>query len=160
MVIRQKFDNAAYPSLFTNSVIRDYEHKQNKRARKNKNKKMSALYHLIFLKLRKNQFWWGFQIVHKMSLQLNDSCQSSINSPTKSFKWLFSGSLRKFKGFFLKDNNPYPACEICEGTCVCDETYVGETIRNVDIRWNEHQDIREESEPAKHLRENLNHTLK
>ena len=31
MLIRQKFDNAGYPSSFTNSVIRDYEHKQNKR---------------------------------------------------------------------------------------------------------------------------------
>ena len=31
ILIRQKFDNAGYPSPFTNSVIRDYEHKQNKR---------------------------------------------------------------------------------------------------------------------------------
>ena len=41
-----------------------------------------------------------------------------------------------------------------------DETYIGETIRNVDIRWNEHEDIGKESEPAKHLRENLNHKFK
>ena len=56
----------------------------------------------------------------------------------------------------MKDKNPYPACQIYKGTCVCDETYIGETIRNVDIRWNEHEDIRKKSEPAKHLRENLN----
>ena len=31
MLICQKFDNAGYPSPFTNSVIRDYEHKQNKK---------------------------------------------------------------------------------------------------------------------------------
>ena len=31
MLIRQTFDNAGYPSPFTNSVLRDYEHKQNKR---------------------------------------------------------------------------------------------------------------------------------
>ena len=31
MLIRQKFDKVGYPSPFTNSVIRDYEHKQNKR---------------------------------------------------------------------------------------------------------------------------------
>ena len=30
-LIRQRFDNAGYSSPFTNSVIRDYEHKQNKR---------------------------------------------------------------------------------------------------------------------------------
>ena len=39
---------------------------------------------------------------------------------------------------------------------ICDETYIGETIGNADILWNEHEDIRKESEPAKHLRENLN----
>ena len=44
--------------------------------------------------------------------------------------------------------------------CVCDDTYIGETIRNVDIWWNEHEDIRKESEPAKHLRKNLNHKFK
>ena len=31
MLIRQKFDNAGYPALFTNGVIRDYEHNQNRR---------------------------------------------------------------------------------------------------------------------------------
>ena len=31
MLICQKFDNAGYPSPFTNSVIIDYERKQNKR---------------------------------------------------------------------------------------------------------------------------------
>ena len=30
-VIRQKFNNAGYPSPFTNSAIRDYVHKQKKR---------------------------------------------------------------------------------------------------------------------------------
>ena len=30
MLICQKFDNAVYVSPFRNSVIRDYEHKQNK----------------------------------------------------------------------------------------------------------------------------------
>ena len=44
--------------------------------------------------------------------------------------------------------------------CVCDETYIGETIRNVDKRWNEHEDMHKESEPAKHLREYLNHKFK
>ena len=49
---------------------------------------------------------------------------------------------------------------IYKGTCVCDQTYIGETIRNVDIRGKEHEDITKEPEPAKHLRENLNHKFK
>ena len=31
MLNRQKFENAVYPLPFTNGVIRDYEHKQNRR---------------------------------------------------------------------------------------------------------------------------------
>ena len=74
---------------------------------------------------------------------------SSINLPTKGFKWLLNGSLRKLKSlFFLKDKNPYPACQTYIGTRVCDETYVGKTIRSVDIRWNEHEDIRKDSDHA------------
>ena len=41
--------------------------------------------------------------------------------------------------------------------CLWGETHIGETIWNVDTRWNEHEDIRKEPELAKHLRENLNH---
>ena len=76
---------------------------------------------------------------------INQKFQVTIKWTTKKIKSLFS----------LKNKNPYPACQIYKGTCVCDETYIGETIWNVDIRWNEHDDIRKESEPAKHLRENL-----
>ena len=73
-----------------------------------------------------------------------------------TIKWI----TEKIKSLFsLKEKNPYPACQIYNGTCVCDKTYIGETIRNVNIRWNEHEDICNESEHAKHLRENQNHTF-
>jgi len=39
----------------------------------------------------------------------------------------------------LKDKNPYPACKIYEGTYVCGANYVGETIRNVVMRWQKHE---------------------
>jgi len=71
-----------------------------------------------------------------------------------AIKWI----TRKVKSLFpLKDKNPYPSCQIYEGTCVCGETYVGETKRNVEVRWREHNDIRKDSEPAKHLRDNPTH---
>ena len=80
----------------------------------------------------------------------NQKFQVTIKWISKKVKSLFS----------LKDKNPYTACQIYKGTCVCDETYIGDTIRNVDIRRNEDVDIRKESESAKHLRENLNHKFK
>ena len=51
-------------------------------------------------------------------------------------------------------------CQIYEGVRVCKETYIGERIWNIGIRWNEHEDIRKQSEPEKYLRENLNHKFK
>ena len=80
----------------------------------------------------------------------NQKFQVTIKWITKKVKSLFT----------LKDKNPYPTSQIYKETCVCDETYIGETIRNVDIRWNEHEDIPKESEPAKHLGKNLNHKFK
>ena len=74
-----------------------------------------------------------------------------------TIKWI----TKKVKSLFpLKDKNPYLAYQIYKGTCVCDETYIGETIWNVYIRRNWHEDIGKESEPAKHLRGNLNHKFK
>jgi len=50
-------------------------------------------------------------------------------------KWL----TRKVKTLFhLKDRCIHPACKIHKGVCSCGETYVGETVRNVEVRWGEH----------------------
>ena len=36
--------------------------------------------------------------------------------------------------FKLKDLYIHPDCKIYKGVCVCGETYIGETIRIVEIR--------------------------
>ena len=38
-----------------------------------------------------------------------------------------------------------------EEKCNCGENYIGETSRNVTVRWDKHSDIGKDSEPAKHL---------
>ena len=53
--------------------------------------------------------------------------------------------------FPLKEKNPYPSSKIYEGICTCNETYIGETKRNVATRWNEHTNPSKDSGPAKHL---------
>ena len=39
--------------------------------------------------------------------------------------------------FPLKDKNDYKSCVIYEGDCSCGSSYIGETKRNVEVRWNE-----------------------
>ena len=47
--------------------------------------------------------------------------------------------------------------QIYQGKCICGETYIGETVWNVESRWKAHQDVRKTSKPAKHLSENPDH---
>ena len=40
-----------------------------------------------------------------------------------------------------------------------DKYNIGETKRNVEIRWDEHEDTKGKSEPAKHLQQNPTHSF-
>ena len=77
----------------------------------------------------------------------NNSYDVRINWITNKVKQIFK----------LKSKNPHPSCVIYEGVCVSEQTYIGETKRNVELRWEEHENICKDSEPAKHLKEKLSH---
>ena len=46
-----------------------------------------------------------------------------------------------------------------EGVCSCKENYIGETKRNVVTRWNEQENLKKDSEPAKHLFQQPGHVF-
>ena len=46
---------------------------------------------------------------------------------------------------------------VYKGDCSCGSRYIGETKRNAEVRWNEHNNPTKSSEPSKHLRSNINH---
>ena len=48
---------------------------------------------------------------------------------------------------------------IYEGLCSGQVSYIGETVRNVEIRWQEHEDTQKDSELAKHLKNNPTHSF-
>ena len=67
---------------------------------------------------------------------------------------------RKVKSLFkVNDRNLHPSCKIYKGECTCGETYVGETVTNEKVRWAEHSNINERSEPSKHLSLNVEHSF-
>ena len=68
-------------------------------------------------------------------------------------------NIRKIQSFFNnKDKAQHLSCAIYKGFCSCGEDFNGETIRNVKIRWNEHESgIDKNSECFKHFQEHLSH---
>ena len=59
----------------------------------------------------------------------------------------------------LKDCNLHPSIYIYKDVCSCGETYIGETIHNVEERWSEHKSADNKWEPAKHLADNKEHSF-
>ena len=62
-------------------------------------------------------------------------------------------------GMFVKDKSLHTACKIFKGICICGEKYIGGTKRNIEIRWMEHNTLSDKSNPAKHLRDNVDHSF-
>ena len=69
-------------------------------------------------------------------------------------------SLGHSLSIFIRNlRNLHPSCKIYKGICSCGETYIGETIGNVEERWSEHNSADNKSKPAKHLADNKEHSF-
>ena len=69
------------------------------------------------------------------------------------FKFRIVWSTRQVRSLFkLKDKVSHVSNVVYLGTCItCKADYVGETARNFDVRRSEHEDLKHNSEPARHL---------
>ena len=73
---------------------------------------------------------------------------------------MYKVSEKKVKQLFKpKNKNPHRLCVIYEGTCAWNRTCISDTKRHARIKWDEHEDPRKESEPAKHLRSHPGHSF-
>ena len=75
------------------------------------------------------------------------------------FRFNIIWNTRKIQSLFNnKDKVKHLSCVIYKGVCSCGTDCIGETIRNIKIRWNEHESgIDRNSECFKHLQEHLSH---
>ena len=149
VIVKKKFSKAGFPERFIDSVVRQFDAKINdgemiipanffEEPRRyvrvelpycEKNEQVSKLFLSKFKAFTNNEF------------------DISIKWNTKKVKNLFK----------LKSTNPHPACKIYHGECSCGETYIGETARNVEVRWREHNSANGNLEPSKHLQSNYHH---
>ena len=79
--------------------------------------------------------------VSKLNYFTNEKCKFKVVLNTRRVQSLFPS----------KDKANHYSCVI---------NYIGETVRNAEIRWNEHEDKNCKSEPAKHLKENPTHRVR
>ena len=87
------------------------------------------------------------QLIKKVNKFTNDKYDIGI-------KWF----TRKMKNFFQTERPCiHPAYKIYKGVCICGETYIEETIGNVETKWKEHNTLSDKSNPSKHINSQLDH---
>ena len=61
--------------------------------------------------------------------------------------------------FKVKSKNPHISCVMYRSKCSCGEEYIGETERNVEKRWSQHNNPIQKTKLARHLSNNISHLL-
>ena len=149
-IIIKKFLNADFPTRFIHSVIKQFEEKSFTPDDLIIPEFLFAeSRQLILLEITfcESNELLSKRFLTKLKSFTNDKIDFAIKWVTKKVRKLFR----------VKDKNPHPACKIYEGICSCTKNYIGETKRNAEVRWSEHENITKDSEPAKHLRNFTDH---
>ena len=89
------------------------------------------------------------QFIKKFDKFTNDTFNVRIKWLAKKIKTLFKA----------KDKSLHQACKIYKGVCSCGEIYIGKTIRNIEVRWDEHNNPMKKSNPSKYIKDNLDHVF-
>ena len=90
---------------------------------------------------------FGKTFIDKLNCFTKENCKFNVVWNTRKVQSLFP----------LKDKVNHYSCVIYRVEFFCDQKYIGETVRNAKMRWNEHKDKNSRSEPAKYLKKNPIH---
>ena len=156
--IRKKFIKDDYPRPFFNSVINQYNNKTKEQQIDNEDDYFIPPYlfeeekPLILLKLpfcEQNEAK-SKDFIKKFHKFANNNLRVAISWKTRKLKTLFK----------IKDKNLYPACKIYYGECEhYGDNYIGETVRNTVTLWSQHNNLNHNSEPAEHIKRNIDHVF-
>ena len=145
--IREKYNKAGYPIIFVNSFISSFTN-DNPASQPRDIYEMRVLINLPFCP--ENEKYT------KLFLS-----KLNIFSENK-FSFLILWKTRKLLSLFqLKDKVDSKHCfnVVYEGTCSCGTNYIGITDRNASLRFDEHNNPKKNSEPAKHIKRNEGHAF-
>ena len=131
-LIRNKFKSAGYPIRFVNTVIHESTTTETNEDNEfiippllfEVKKKIVLVEILCCLKNESS----SKQFIKKFDKFTDDKFDVRIKWLTKKVKSLF----------IVKDKSLHQACKVYKGFRSCGESYISETIRNVEVRWDEY----------------------
>lgn len=150
-IIQQKYRHADFPKPFIDSVIRQFEEKRNAppvdKTEEEIQKPFIPINVPYCLKNEKS----SFNFLRTLNRYTNNYYKFTIVWQTRKLRTLFK----------LKDKTNIQACVIYQGTCDNNQDiqYIGETKLISVIRWNQHDDPKHDSNPAKYLKNNPTHAF-
>ena len=146
--ITQKYLKVGYPIGFIKSLINDFKN--------SKEEEQLIIPEWLFDQRKKVLFKLPYCPSNERDVKrFIDKIESFTNG---KLKFIVLWSTRNIKSLFpLKDWVKHLSCVIYEGKCSCGRRYIGETITNSDLWWNEHENTTAKSEPAKHFAKNKSH---
>ena len=148
--IKAKYNKAGYPRRFIESVIRDFITPLDKNESFIIPPNMFTVnkpFLLLEIPYCEQNELASKRFIKKFHQFTGDKYDIAVKWLTKKVKSLFP----------LKDRNLHPSCKIYKGVGSCGDTWIGETIRNVEEHWSEHNSADNEWEPAKHLPDSKEH---
>ena len=150
-LIRKRYQKAGFPNAFINDVIKNFRFSRLDRLIPENffDEKAKKPFFRIRLPFCQRNERLSKTFLQKLYSFIGDSHNISIIWNTRKIRSLFP----------LKDKNIHPCCVIYEGLCSCGKRYMGETDRCIHLRIEEHENIRKNSEPAKHLKANSGHSF-
>ena len=144
--IRNKFKHAGYPIRFINSVINEFGKPKVIHSEPGEPKRRIT----VNLPFCADNEEFSKRFIKRLNNYTHDKYSFIVIWKTRKIRTLFP----------LKDRVVHVSDVIYEGICTCENNYIGETDRISGCRWNEHEDVKRNSEPAKHLKQNPTHKFK
>ena len=148
--VKQKYRNAGFPLKFINETICNFE----------RGKEEMIIPEWLFDERKTFSVRFPYSPANEKFSKV--FMRKVENVTSDKVKVIIIWNTRKIQSLFNnKDQVKHHSCVIYRGICSCGADYIGETIRNSEIRWNEHSTGKDKnSDCVKHLNDNFDHEFR